>query len=311
MRTDAREMLAVGICGSGSRIGERIETLVRRGRQFSPRTSAKAVIGSVVVLACMMLAGSLTPRWIAFAQQEPRPSFEVASLKPTPVARRGFDFGSYYRSLPGGRFSAENVSLGMLVMKAYRVDSNQIVGANSLRFGGETYDIEAKADDQDPRFKAAQAAGPAAHEALLDSMLQSLLADRFKLQVHRETKETSGYALVVAKAGPKLTQPTEARSGDGSISVAGRGHLKGQKAPLSMLAAQLTRLLGLPVVDETGLDGGFDFDLNWTPEDSPADLAQPPSIFTAVQEQLGLRLEARKEHTEIVVIDHAEKPDAS
>ena len=196
-------------------------------------------------------------------------------------------------------------------MKAYKVESNQIVGGNSSRFGGETYDIEARADDQDPRFKAAQAAGPAAHEALLDLMLQSLLADRFKLAVHHETKDTSGYALVVAKGGPRLKQPAEARSGDGSISVVGRGHLKGQKAPLSMLAAQLTRLLGRPIVDDTDREGGFDFDLEWTPDDTAADLAQGPSVFTAIQEQLGLKLESAKGPVELLVIEHAEKPDSN
>jgi bla regulator protein blaR1 len=314
MRTEPRELLAVGIFGSKSRIGNRIEMLLRRGRTFSPRVSATGVVASTVVLGGLLLAASLAPRWIAFAQQQPRASFEVASVKPTPAARRGFDFGTYFRSLPGGRFSAENVPLGMLVMKAYGVDSNQIVGGNQLRFGGETYDIEARADDQDPRFKAAEEAGPAAKEALLNSMLQTLLEDRFKLAVHRETKETSGYALVVAKSGPKLKEPTDARprdrEADGSIS-AGRGRLTGQKAPLSMLAAQLARLMGRTVTDETGLEGGFDFNLEWTPEETPADLASAPSIFTAIQEQLGLRLEARKERTEVIVIDHVEKPDAN
>jgi uncharacterized protein (TIGR03435 family) len=78
-----------------------------------------------------------------------------------------------------------------------------------------------------------------------------------------------------------------------------------------MLATQLTRLLGRSVVDETGLEGEFDFNLEWTPEDTPADLAQAPSLFTALQEQLGLRLEARKEQTEMLVVDHVEKPDAN
>jgi uncharacterized protein (TIGR03435 family) len=311
MRTESRELLAVGILGSKSRVGERLEMVLRRGRTFSPRPSVTGVVASAIVLSGLLLAGSLAPRWIAFAQEQPRPSFEVASVKPTPAGRRGFDFGTYFRNLPGGRFSAENVPLGMLITKAYGVDTNQIVGGNQLRFGGETYDIEAKADDRDPRFKAAEAAGPAAQDALLNSMLRTLLADRFKLAVHRETKEASGYAFVVAKGGPKLKQPTEAQSGDGSISVAGRGHLKGQKAPLSMLAAQLTRLVGRTVTDETGLEGGFDFNLEWTPEETPADLASAPSIFTAIQEQLGLRLEARKERSQIIVIDHVEKPDAN
>jgi len=310
MRTESRELLAVGIFGTRSRIGDRIELLLRRGRTFSPRPSANGVLAGMVVLGALALASSLTPRWIAFAQQEPRPSFDVASVKPTPGARRGFDFETYFRRLPGGRFSAENVPLGMLIMEAYSVDSNQIVGGNQLRFGGETYDIEAKADDRDPRFKAADTGGPAAQEALLNSMLQTLLEDRFKLAVHRKAKETSGYALVVAKGGPRLKEPTEVRSGDGSIS-AGRGRLTSQKAPLSMLAAQLTRLVGRTVTDETGLEGGFDFNLEWTPEETPADLASAPAIFTAIQEQLGLRLEARKERTEIIVIDHVEKPDAN
>jgi uncharacterized protein (TIGR03435 family) len=315
MRTESRELLAVGMFagksgGFESSLGDRIEMLMRRGRTFSPRTSVGGVMASVTVLGGIMLAGSLAPRWIAFAQEQPRPSFEVASVKPTPAARSGDDYGTYFRNLPGGRFSAENFSLGMLIMVAYQVDRNQISGGNSLRFGGDRYDIEASADDRDPRFKAADAAGPAAKQALRDAMLQSLLEDRFKLAIHRETKETSGYALVVAKGGPKLKEPTVARSGDGSIS-AGRGRLTGQKAPLSMLAGQLTRMVGGTVADETGLEGGFDFNLEWTPEETPADLASAPSIFTAIQEQLGLRLEARKERTEIIVIDHVEKPDAN
>ena len=150
----------------------------------------------------------------------------------------------------------------------------------------------------------------AAFYAILTVLLAWLVGRAFKLAVHRETKETSGYALVVAKSGPKLKEATDARTQDGSIS-AGRGRLTGQKAPLSMLAAQLTRVAGRTVTDETGLEGGFDFNLEWTPEETPTDLASAPSLFTAIQEQLGLRLEARKEKTEILVIDHVEKPDAN
>jgi uncharacterized protein (TIGR03435 family) len=266
---------------------------------------------AVLSAAATLMAIPARAQIVGSLAQKSRPSFVVASVKPTPVARRGLDFDTYFRSLPGGRFSAENVPLGMLIMKAYKVDSKHIVGGDSLRFSSETYDIEAKADERDPTYKTAQAAGPGAHEALLNSMLQALLADRFKLAVHLETKETSGYALVVAKGGAKLKEPTEIHEGDGSISLLGRGQLKGQKAPLSMLAGQLTRSLGRPVVDKTGIEGGFDFNLEWTPEDTPADLALAPSIFTAIEEQLGLRLDARKERAEILVIDHVEKPDAN
>jgi bla regulator protein blaR1 len=314
LRARRSELLAPGVFGSASRLGDRIEMVLRRGRTSSARASATAVMSSAAILGCLMLAGSLAPRWIAFAQEPARPTFEVASVKPTPPARSGDQYGTYFRRLPGGRFSVENASLRMLIRWAYRVGmepvpNGQISGGNWLKSDGR-YDIEAKADDNDPRFKIAEAGGPRAQQALQDLMLQALLADRFKLAVHRETKETSGYALVVAKGGAKLKEATEVRPGDGSISVA-RGRLVGQKVPLSMLAGQLTRVLGRTVADETGIDGVVDFKLEWTPEDTPPDLSSGASIFAALQEQLGLRLEVRKERTEVIVVDHAEKPTAN
>jgi hypothetical protein len=91
MRTDSRELLAVGALGRSSRIGDRIEMLLRRDRGFSPRASAVGVAASTVILLCITLVGSLVPRWIAFAQQPPRPEFEVGSVKPNHSGRQGFD----------------------------------------------------------------------------------------------------------------------------------------------------------------------------------------------------------------------------
>jgi uncharacterized protein (TIGR03435 family) len=302
-------LLAVGIFGSRSRLGQRIDLLLRGRRTHSVNTSAGDVIVSAIVLCALLLGGSLAPRWIAFAQESSGLFFEVASVRPTPAERSGDDYGSYFRTLPGGRFSAENVSLLRLVMRAYGVDRNQVSSGNWLK-SDDRYDIEARADDRNPSFIKASAAGPLANRALQDSRLRTLLENRFKLAVRRETKVASGYALVVAKGGPRLKEPTEVRQGDGSIT-AGRGRLVAQKVPLSMLAVQLTRLVGRSVADETGIEGVFDFDLEWSPEETPADLAAAPSIFTAIQEQLGLKLESAKGPVKVLVIDHVEKPDAN
>jgi hypothetical protein len=120
MRTESRELLAVGILGGKSRIGDRIEILLRRGRTFSPRTSAGSVLASAVVLSGLMLAGSLAPRWIAFAQEQPRPSFEVASVKPGD----SLDQRVGIHLLPGGRFATTNATLKILVAFAYDVPTH-------------------------------------------------------------------------------------------------------------------------------------------------------------------------------------------
>jgi len=150
--------------------------------------------------------------------------------------------------------------------------------------------------------------------------LRSLLADRFQLALHSETKEQPVYALVVNKGGPKLQESTEPR---GLIRKMGRGTLKAQAVELGMLALNLSNELGRSVFDKTGLAGKYDFELKWAPsQDSAAQLGAPPqtaefalpadpdgpSIFTALQEQLGLRLESGKGPVEVLVIDRAERP---
>ncbi len=130
-------------------------------------------------------------------------------------------------------------------------------------------------------------------------MLRTLLADRFKLASHSETKELPLYSLVVGKNGPRIQ---EVKDGIGSMS-AGKGRLSG-RMPIVDFARYLSPILGRAVVDRTGLTGAFDIKLEWTPGDD----ASGPSIFTAVQEQLGLKLESAKGPVEILLIDHAEKP---
>jgi uncharacterized protein (TIGR03435 family) len=154
-------------------------------------------------------------------------------------------------------------------------------------------------------------------------MLVALIEDRFQLKIHRETKEMPVYALVVAKNGTKL----KANAGEpGPRLRMGRGQLNGTKVPLKMLVQQLAQQLGRPVVDKTGLTGDYDFTLTWTPqpgeggamfagpggpggpEGPPPSDPDGPSIFAAIQEQLGLKLESDKGPVEILVLDQVEKP---
>jgi uncharacterized protein (TIGR03435 family) len=307
MRTDSRELLAVGVFGGRSHIVDRIEFLLRRGRAFSPRASNSAVAASAVVLGSFLVAGSLAPRWIAFAQQQPRPAFEVASIKPNNSA-------SYNNEIhfDPGRLTAENVPASFLIVWAWHVRMFQLSGGpgwiNSAKF-----DIAAKPEG-------------GASSAQMPLMMQTLLEERFKLQLHRETKEHSLYMLVPAKSGMKVRASTadcealarEQSAGQQSRRQCGawfRGpnEFTGTKISMSDFAEDLANLLGSPVVDKTGFTAAFDAHLQWTPDEQPdnSDAAASPAVFTALQEQLGLKLESGKGPVEILVIDHIEKPGAN
>jgi uncharacterized protein (TIGR03435 family) len=303
--TRTEELLALGVFGRRSRLGDRIETLLERGRVFSPRASKARVAAGVVALLGCVIAGALAPRLIAFAQT--RPAFEVASVRPTdPNVVTEVDLIASGRTL-----TATNVSLEMLIASAYGLEMYQVCGAsNWVRF--DRFNITAKAAedlDQDPdRVKALAAQIPRP----MALMLQSLLADRFHLQVHREMKPGTTYALVAAKNGPHLQQAKDLTQPPYlGLHVGSQGfrsnELRGRRASMALLAERLGRFtLHTPVVDRTGISGEFDFRIEYSSVDPDA----APSIFTAIQD-LGLRLEATKGEVEGLVIDHAEKPDGN
>jgi bla regulator protein blaR1 len=241
--------------------------------------------------------------------------FEVASIKPSdPSAGHNVQV----QMAPGGRFVAKNLSIKMLIQQAYDVRDFQITGGPGW-IGSERYDIVAKAEgDEEVRREQ------------IKLMLQALLADRFKMTLHRDTKELPVYALVVGKSGSKLKaaeplaegERTGPGPGKGSMMRMGRGELTAQRAPMTILANMLAQQLGRPVLDRTGLKGEYDLNLQWTPDQGqgpggPADTggdhqttatdSSGPSLFTAVQEQLGLKLESQKGPVEILIIDHIEK----
>jgi uncharacterized protein (TIGR03435 family) len=227
------------------------------------------------------------------------PGFEVASIKPGKTGGRGHSL----LSDPSGRFTTENATLRNLVMYAYNVRDFQVSGGPRW-MDSDTFDIVAKPQT---RVKGEQ----------LLQMVQTLLADRFKLKFHREARELSVFALVIGKNGPKLKEakPDGERPMNGIQG--GKGELNGLGADMGMLARRLAAMSGRTVIDRTGLTGKYDFKLQWTPDaptpmrgpDEPAaDNAPGPSLFSALQEQLGLKLESQKGPVEILVIDSAERP---
>ena len=224
-----------------------------------------------------------------------QPAFEVASVKPADPAHRGMSLDK----LPGGRFAASNVSLRMLLKEAYGMRDFQIENTPKW-FDSERYDVSAKSEK-------------ASSSEELSEMLQTLLADRFRLKMHTEERELQAYALAIGKNGPKLK---EAQAGESSIGVKfrGMGHLTGARASMEQLAEALSdvrlngrAMLERPVLDRTGLTGIYDFTLDFAPGLDPESAASGPSIFTAVQEQLGLKLETRNAPVKMFVIDHVEK----
>jgi uncharacterized protein (TIGR03435 family) len=236
--------------------------------------------------------------------QSPRSEFEVASIK----RNTSGDLGRYIR--PGaGRLSVSNMTVKDLLTIAYQVRDFQISGGPTW-INSEHYDIEAKTD------------GNAAPKQMAETMLQALLEDRFKLKVHRETKELPIYVLTLAKNGLKIepakegscitldpgkpAAPGQRQSAFCGFHVIGRGRYDATHTGVSALATDLSSVLSRTVADKTALTEAFDIHLRFAPEDAPDSTS--PSIFTAVQEQLGLRLEAGKGPVEVLVIDQVGRP---
>jgi uncharacterized protein (TIGR03435 family) len=222
-------------------------------------------------------------------------SFEVASIKlhPEPIA---FSSDS---QVHGSRVTATAITLIDLITNAYGVRYDQISGGPSW-VKSERYDVAAKAEGEGTITKDQ-----------LRQMLQTLLADRFQLKVHREARETPVYELVVGKNGPKLKEVAADATG-GYVSRGsntGQMRMEASKGTMEQLARQLSVTAGRPVIDKTGLTGYYKYTPDWLSANQPPDPdPDVPSIFTAVQEQLGLKLESTKAPVEMLIVDHSEKP---
>lgn len=249
--------------------------------------------------------------------QDSSPVFEVASIKPADPAENG----TSYNWLNGGGLRVSGANLRSLIMSAYNIRNFQLSGGPGWVYT-ERFNILAKpehaADESPADFRKMTDAQRRAANELLRRRLQALLAERFQLVLRHETKEMPIYALVVAKGGAKMT---ESKEGDGSSMSTNNTRITCQRCTMESLAANLSGITGRTVHDETGLTAKFDFKMEWAPEPKPAgadraegapaefaSTPEGPTLFTALQQVLGLKLEPRKGPVDMYVIERAEKP---
>ena len=233
--------------------------------------------------------------------QESPATFEVASVKPSE------GLGGLTRYLPNGGIRFTGVTMKSLVSIAYGVRPFQVIG------GPGWIDTDGFEVDASPPIESGSPADPATlsrEQRKVGERLRSLLADRFGLTVHSETREQPVYSLVVAKGGPKLKEPADKSQ---NFIRGGRGSIIGQSVVLRLLVMNLSNQLDRPVIDKTGLTGSYDFELKWTPDAGPDGPPPPsdtdaPSLFTALSDQLGLKLESAKGPVQVWVIDGVERP---
>jgi len=230
--------------------------------------------------------------------------FEVATIKPSNPAAQGKLF-----TIKGRQVLTINTTLADVITMAYGLHARQLVGGPSW-MESDKYDITGQPEGQGMP-----------NQTQMRAMLRALVEERFKLTTHRETRELPAYSLVVAPGGPKLTKNDSNPNGLPSLLFRGLGVLPVTNATMADFAGVMQlAVLDRPVVDKTGLQGRYDFVLTWTPDEtqfasfgvripSPSNAADaPPVLFTAVQEQLGLKFDSVRAPVEVLVIDRVEKP---
>lgn len=316
-----RAGLRLAMAASGGSLADRVARLLGESRPKPQSGPGQAIaIGAVLLAAAYGL----------FAQPQEHPAFQVASIKPN--TQTGPNFRGV-RPEPGGRLTVHNAPLLMLIQNAYQLQAYQVIGGPEW-VNTDGYDIEAKPDHDTDRPEMLR-------------MLQTLLADRFKLAIHRETRELPVYGLAAAKGGLRMPPPKDPNCGAIESSGApqppageapcgrvmidmsmGGIRMLGRTVEMSRLVEILAAALGRPVLDRTGFSGKLDVSLKFTRDEmteglpgsggsrDPSDTIAPgnpgmPNIAAALEEQLGLKLEKTKGPVEVVVIDHVERPTAN
>jgi uncharacterized protein (TIGR03435 family) len=232
-------------------------------------------------------------------------AYDVATIKPHDPSDR-----SMLTNNPPDGYTATNVGLKTLIQFVYNLQSLDLISGLPGWANSASFDVQAKMDED---VMATLNKLPKKEQwAQRQAMMLALLADRFQLKVHHETKDLPIYSLSIAKGGSKL-KPADPNDPRGNSMSYGNGQLTLQAAPLENLVDFLSWTLHRKVVDNTGLSGNYDTTLRWssdevasTPQDPAANSA--PSLFTALQEQLGLKLESTKGPVDTIVVDHVEKP---
>ncbi|MGO8792123.1 MAG: TIGR03435 family protein [Terriglobia bacterium] len=288
---------------------------------FKPSFGRKLLLAGVgiAVVAGPVVCGLVnTPQIRAQSAQAtaaPLPSFEVASIK-----KSRSDELPWGPSFQPGRFTGRAQTINLVIALAYNVYPLQIFGAPSW-VNSERYDVQAKESDA-----TAEELGKLPPAKAMDRqalLLQSLLADRFGLKVSHQTKELPVYALVVAKGGPKFQEAkTDDKGPDVQLDA---GQLTIRAYPMAIVVTVMSNVMHRTVIDQTGLKGNYDFTVQWRKDETMSgmprglrggdpgpDVAPPdssgPSFFTALQEQVGLKLVSTKGPVEVIVIEHIERP---
>jgi uncharacterized protein (TIGR03435 family) len=233
----------------------------------------------------------------AFAQSTPQ--FDTAVLKISPAGT----YGKPYGILIGSQFTARTVTTRSLIAQAWELQENQILGGPDW-LNSDRYDLTAKPD---------MSAGVPSRDDL-HLMLRALLAERTGLALHEASRDMPVYSLVVGKDGSKLKVSAVTSPAQKAKTVI-NGHIGGTGMPVQYLTDMLATVLQRPVNDNTGLTGVYDFQLQWMPDETQRSVGSPaaanadgPSLFQAIQQQLGLRLESKRIPTRVLVIDKIEKP---
>ena len=238
----------------------------------------------------------------AFAQTETPLRFEAASIKPSKDGggKGGIDV------LPGGGLRMSAATIKGLIALAYGVREEQITGGPRW-MSSDSYNIVATAEKSE-NGDTANVAGPGTQVwKRMQLRLRTLLEERCKLALRKDSKESQGYAMVIAKGGFKL-EPSTSHLPAGTMRS--RGRIDGRNGTMKMLSEVLTGMLQRPVEDRTGLDGGYDYKLEYSQDDGETN-AGAPSVFTALQETLGLKLESARVAVETIAIERVEKPSAN
>ena len=239
---------------------------------------------TLALFACLLVTGHCLAQSLA-GPETPLPSFDVAVIRvnSTALPEQG------YWSLPDiGSFKASGVSLSVLIRLAYGIDDKQILNKPKW-LDSKLYDVSAKPE-----------AGIKLSRAELRPRLQNLLQQRFHLVVHRETHDTAGFALVESKHGVKL-QPTKGAKFPNYHVELHAGKINLRNSTLDDIAAGITSVIDRPVLNQTNIQGSYDIDLTYAPDDATD--SNLPSLFTALEEATGLRLTPQKVPVEVLVID--------
>jgi uncharacterized protein (TIGR03435 family) len=238
------------------------------------------------------------------------PSFDVVTIKPTDGEEQGKDF-----EFEGRIFMARNYNVNDLIALAYGMHPNQIVGAPGW-FGSALFDIQGIPDTEGI---------PSQRQKVL--MMQKLLTDRFKLAFHSGKRRLAAYAITVSPGGPRLKESSRGPDEPERYRFHGLGTLQITNMPIAEFAVWFQKTVtDKPLIDHTGLKSRYDFTLTWTPDDSQFtqmrsagwytitqrdDPNDPPNLFKALRDELGLDLKPVKAPIDVMIVDHAERPSAN